>query len=1118
MKENNVYKLNPYANDFIPKYNNNKISLQWKLKLNTWQPPVYYYNRGKIIYGKQKYEKNYKKKYNKKNKKIWKTKTLFLTTQVKDTGMVSKKRSVNPDQNSYFSLLLFSLILSAIILAAILGFMYLQIGNLRLKMYSALELASFEDTYSNLIDLRNNNKNRLIFGHLNINSIRNKIEMLSNIIVGKLDILLLSETKIDDSFLTGQFHIPGFSTPYRSNRSNHGGGLLLYTRNDIPSKLLSKFIMPNNVECIFIEINIYKKKWLVGGSYNPNKSNSIEYLNVLGKYIDEYLINYDNIILLGDFNIQPTELEMINFCSIYNLKNLVNEFTCFKNQENPSCVDLILTNKPRSFQNTRIIETGLSDFHKMTVTVLKTIFTKLPPKTVSYRDYKHFSHQIFRNEVIEKLAEKEIIEINYEHFENIIIQCLNLHAPIKKKYIRANDSPFMTKDLRKAIMVRSRLKNKYNKIKTEENRLNYNMQRNKCTSLLRKAKKNYFNKLNPSLLNDNKKIWKIVKPLFSEKYFNRENITLDENNEIIEDDTEISEIFNKFFANAIKDFNIEIDPNILNNVEHIKDPILKAIKKYERHPSIIKINECNLHAMEIFNFERITEDNVLNEINALDTKKATQINSIPINVIKDNSDIFSFILFNIINRSIEFSNFPDKLKLADITPVHKKDNRNDKHNYRPVSILPSISKILERIIYFQINKYFDKKLSKFQCGFRKNFNAQHCLIVMIEKWKSGLDKKLNCGALMTDLSKAFDSLSHELLIAKLHAYGFNNSSLKLIHSYLNNRYQRVRINSKCSTWSQIITGVPQGSILGPLLFNIYLNDMFLFTKGSNIVNYADDSTPYNCSNDINGVIEKLEDDSKILISWFSNNALKANPDKFHMLLSNTDVNIKMKIDNYEIQNSKHKKLLGITIDNKMKFEEHVSNLCTKASQKLHALARVSAFMNFKQRRIIMKSFINSQFGYCPLVWMFHSRNLNNRINKIHERALRLVYNDNISSFEDLLIKDNSVSIHKKNIQMLAIELYKVKNNIGPEILKDVFKLKEENRYCSNFTFKTKNVRTVTYGTESLSFLGPKIWSLIPDEIKNVDTLGEFKNKIKKWKILKCPCRICKTYIQNIGFI
>ena len=126
----------------------------------------------------------------------------------------------------------------------------------------------------------------------------------------------------------------------------------------------------------------------------------------------------------------------------------------------------------------------------------------------------------------------------------------------------------------------------------------------------------------------------------------------------------------------------------------------------------------------------------------------------------------------------------------------------------------------------------------------------------------------------------------------------------------------------------------------------------------------------------------------------------------------------------------------------MKFEVHVSNLCSKASQKLHALARVSHFMKTEQKRKIMNSFINSHFGYCPLVWMFHSRKLNNRINKIHERSLRLVYKDNVSSFEELLIKDNSVSVHQKNIQLLAIELYKVKNNIGPELLKDVFKLKE----------------------------------------------------------------------------
>ena len=175
-------------------------------------------------------------------------------------------------------------------------------------------------------------------------------------------------------------------------------------------------------------------------------------------------------------------------------------------------------------------------------------------------------------------------------------------------------------------------------------------------------------------------------------------------------------------------------------------------------------------------------------------------------------------------------------------------------------------------------------------------------------------------------------------------------------------------------------------------------------------------------------------------------------------------------------------------------------------------------MKTEQKRKIMNSFINSQFGYCPLVWMLHSRKLNNRINKIHERALRLVYNDNVSSFQDLLIKSNSVSVHHKNIQILAIELYKTKNDIGPELLKHIFKLKGDYKYCSKMPFETNNVRTVTYGTETISFLGPKIWSLIPNDIKNANTLNEFKSKIKEWIPTKCPCRLCKIYIKDVGFI
>ena len=290
------------------------------------------------------------------------------------------------------------------------------------------------------------------------------------------------------------------------------------------------------------------------------------------------MAQYDNVILLGDFNLQPTDHEMIEFCNLYNLKNIVNDATCYKSQNNPSCIDLILTNKTRSFQNTRFIETGLSDFHKMTVTVLKTFFRKLPPKVVSYRNYKKFSDPIFRKEIMDNLQKYDISKISFEQFNDILMKSLDKHAPIRKKYVRINDCPFMTKELRKSIMKRSNLKNRFNKLKTEENRLKYNKQRNKCTLILRKAKKNYFNNLNPALITDNKKFWKIVKPLFSEKHFHRESIMLIEDDKIIEDNKQISEIFNNFFTNAVKNLNIQIDQNI-NNVEDIKDPILRAIKK-----------------------------------------------------------------------------------------------------------------------------------------------------------------------------------------------------------------------------------------------------------------------------------------------------------------------------------------------------------------------------------------------------------------------------------------------------------------------------------------------------------------------------------------------------------
>ena len=244
----------------------------------------------------------------------------------------------------------------------------------------------------------------------------------------------------------------------------------------------------------------------------------------------------------------------------------------------------------------------------------------------------------------------------------------------------------------------------------------------------------------------------------------------------------------------------------------------------------------------------------------------------------------------------------------------------------------------------------------------------------------------------------------------------------------------------------------------------------------------------------------------------------SNNDKCHLLIINNENNI-IKIGNDEISGSKSVKLLGITIDNKLNFNEHVSNICKKANQKLHALARIGQYLEKDKLRIIMKTFIDSQFNYCPLIWMFHSRTLNNKINNLHTRALRIVYKNANLSFEELLKLDNSFSIHHRNLQKLATEMYKIKHKISPVLVQELFPNYENIHNLRNEkSWETTNIRTVGFGTETFLYRGQLTWHLLPDSIKNSNSLNEFKNKIKNWLPIGCTCRLCKTYVHNLGFI
>ena len=940
--------------------------------------------------------------------------------------------------------------------------------------------------------------------YLNINSVRNKLDSIKLTILPFVDILCIAESKLDDSFGNEQFFVDTFKSPIRLDVSDKSGGLLLYIRNSLTVKQLNCTTLPGDIQCILTEINLRKRKWLLIFVYRNPKQSIRYFLDSLTTVLDYFSSQFENILILGDFNETIDSPVLSSFMAAHSLTSLIKSPTCFKSNDG-KCIDLILTNRSKYLQKSNTFETGISDYHHLVYTLFRSKFVKLPSIEISYRCFKGFSLEAFQQELSTNL--NDFCNANFSSFHSILEATLDSHAPIKKRRVRGNQKPHMTKELRKAIMKRSYYKNKYNTCKEFVYLELYKKQRNLIVKMNKKAKQDYFS----SCTGGTKDFWKKTKPFFTSKSPLRDKITLlGPNGELSNKDEFIVKRLNEYFisigSNVCGSTVISSNRDNLSNIDNI-DII---IDQYSKHPSIVKIK--SLFSNLNFSFPHILPSDVHRVIMNLNSSKAVS-GPFSANVIKSVSNVIVNPLTDCINAAISEGVFPSELKKAKITPVFKKGDKTMVENYRPISILPICSKIYERILFTHIEKYFENIFSPLLCGFRSKYSTQHALLRLLGHWQQCLDKGGIVGTVLMDLSKAFDTLSHDLLIAKLHAYGFSKSSLHLLKHYLSERYQCTKIGHVFSEWLLIALGVPQGSILGPLLFNIFINDIVYFIEHTDLCNFADDNTIYRCDDNIASVMTFLQHDLSRILNWFASNQLVANPAKFQMMLlgcSNTD-DLYIEVGNCKLQALKSVKLLGISIDSKLNFNEHILALCKKANRGVRCLYRVRKFVNFDQAKLLFNSYISSQFNYAPIIWMFCSKTSYSAILATHKRALRALFVDFESEYTELLAMADTPSIHETHLGFLAIEIFKTCKGLNPEFLQTLFVRKQlgYNLRRGNL-LSLPRATTTSFGTSSFIFRGSLLWNSLPNQIKDCTSVHSFKSSIRNLNLSElCGCRICK---------
>ena len=826
----------------------------------------------------------------------------------------------------------------------------------------------------------------LKIGMLNINGLLSHIDQLRFLMTDiQFDILAINESKIDNSCSNGLVSIPGYSL-VRKDRNADGGGVAFYIREGI-SYTIRNDLVKERLELLVVEIiKPHSRPLLVSTWYRPPNSPA-EVFAEFENFLKTVEAMDRECIVLGDINVNlaegsldPRATHVQFFYDAYQYTQLIKDCTRITDKSK-TLIDHLITNDPQNIKAAGIIPVCISD-HYLIYGIRK--FPSLKSKT------KYITSRCMKNYRVE-LISKELEEIPWEtlgelsdpnemvnFWEVSVRSVLDNHASIRKRKVKNRPCPWLVPSINELMHKRDHLKKQYVLSKSADSWNAFKRARNKVNVAIKRAKRDYAAKEINSNVGDSRSTWKAVNHLLGHKSKISEITELVSGDTVIRDSEHISNAFNEHFVSIASKINQNIEPPLVAPEGYVKP--------------------CRTR----FTLKTVTSSYVSQLLSKLAVSKAVGLDSISARFLRDTSSIIAEPLTTIFNKCITTGVFPDKWKEVRVSPIHKGNENNIADNFRPISILPVVAKVFERIIYHQLYSHLTNNsiITRFQSGFRSNHSTLTALINATEQWYKNMDCGNLNGVLFVDLSKAFDSVDHSILLRKLSLYGICDNAIGILKSYLQNRTQCCVVNNTISESKMINSGVPQGSILGPLLFLLYINDLPNCLEFSTPGMFADDTQLSVAATNLGELEQLLNRDITNLDIWLRANRLAANATKtlFMVIASNYKLNQlafnpNIKLNQKTIRQVTKAKLLGVSIDAELSWASHINDIIIpKVLRGLRILRTFRGTLPTEQLVSLYNALILPHFDYCSIIWGNCGLVLKNKLQVLQNRAARIITN------------------------------------------------------------------------------------------------------------------------------